>query len=85
MDALSTHIGAQRGERNPERFTHCNPHRSQTWDTGVGAMELRIASVREGSYLLSLVELRWRSEKAMLAVIQQATVEGVSTSGVSTI
>lgn len=48
-------------------------------------MELRIASVREGSYLLSLVELRWRSEKAMLAVIQQATVEGVSTSGVSTI
>ena len=35
--------------------------------------------LREGSYFPSLLEPRRRSEKALLAVIQQAYVEGVST------
>ena len=42
-------------------------------------MELRIPKVREGSYFPSLLEPRRRSEKALLTVIQQAYVEGVST------
>ena len=80
MDAeVSAQIGAQRGERNPERLTHRNGYRSRAWDTRVGSMELRIPKVREGSYFPSLLEPRRRSEKALLAVIQQAYVEGVST------
>ena len=43
------------------------------------AMELHIPKVRESSYFPSLLEPRRRSEKALLAVIQQACVEGVST------
>ena len=42
-------------------------------------MELKIPKVREGSYFPSLLESRRRSEKALLAVVQQAYVEGVST------
>ena len=42
-------------------------------------MELRIPKVREGSYFPSLLEPRRRSEKALLSVIRQAYVEGVST------
>ena len=42
-------------------------------------MELHIPKLREGSYFPSLLEPRRRSEKALLAVIQQAYVEGVST------
>ena len=42
-------------------------------------MELHIAKLREGSYFPSLLEPRRRSEKALLSVIQQAYVEGVST------
>ena len=42
-------------------------------------MELRIPKLREGSYFPSLLEPRRRSEKALLAVVQQAYVEGVST------
>ena len=42
-------------------------------------MELRIPKLRDGSYFPSLLEPRRRSEKALLAVIQQAYVEGVST------
>ena len=38
-----------------------------------------IPKLREGSYFPSLLEPRRRSEKALLSVIQQAYVEGVST------
>ena len=76
MDAeVSAQIGAQHGERSPERVTY----RNRTWDTRVGTMELHIPKLREGSYFPSLLEPRRRSEKALLAVIQQAYVEGVST------
>ena len=80
MDAeVSTRIGAEHGERSPDRLTHRNDYRSRAWDTRVGTMELRIPKLREGSYFPSLLEPRRRSEKALLAVIQQAYVEGVST------
>ena len=73
MDAeVSAQIGAQHGERNPERLTHRNGYRSRAWDTRVGTMESRIPKVREGSYFPSLLEPRRRSEKTLLAVIQQA-------------
>ena len=80
MDAeVSARIGAEHGERSPDRLTYRNGYRSRAWDTRVGTMELRIPKLREGSYFPSLLEPRRRSEKALLAVIQQAYVEGVST------
>ena len=42
-------------------------------------MDLRIPKLRDGSYFPSLLEPRRRSERALLAVIQQAYIEGVST------
>ena len=80
MDAeVSARIGAEHGERSRDRLTHRNGYRSRTWDTRVGTMELRIPKLREGTYFPSLLEPRRRSERALLAVIQQAYVEGVST------
>ncbi len=78
---MSAQIGAQHGERNPERVTHRNGYRSRDWDTRVGRMELRIPTIREGSYFSGLLEPRRRSEKALLSVVQQAHLEGVSTRG----
>jgi putative transposase len=71
--------GAERGERSPDRLTHRNGYRARPWDTRVGTLALQIPKVREGSYFPSLLEPRRRSERALLAVIQQAYVEGVST------
>ena len=53
-------------------------------DTGHGThvsetLDLRMPKLREGSYFLSLLEPRWRSERVLLAVVQQVYVEGVST------
>ena len=51
MDAeVSARIGAEYGERTPERVTQRNGYRSRAWDTRVGTMELRIPKLREGSY-----------------------------------
>lgn len=72
-------IGAGRYERTPERKPYRNGHRERVWETRVGEIPLRIPKVRDGSYFPSLLEPRRRSEKALLAVIQQAYVEGVST------
>ena len=78
MDAeVSSRIGAEYGERSPERVTQRNGYRSRAWDTRVGTMKLHIPKLREGSYFPSLLEPRRRSERALLAVIQQAYVEGV--------
>ena len=80
MDAeASVKAGAGYGERSLDRVTQRNGYRSRSWDTRVGTMELRIPKMRDGSYFPSLLEPRRRSEKALLAVIQQAYVEGVST------
>ena len=76
---VSAKAGAGYGERSPDRVTQRNGYRNRSWDTRVGTMELRIPKLRDGSYFPSLLEPRRRSEKALLAVIQQAYVEGVST------
>jgi len=76
---VSAQIGAEHGERSDSRITYRNGYRPRRWDTRVGTMELGIPKLREGSYFPSLLEPRRRSERALLAVIQQAYVEGVST------
>jgi transposase-like protein len=76
---VSQQIGASKHERSGERTTHRNGYRERTWDTAAGAIELRIPKVREGSYLPSLIEPRRRIDRAMLAVIQEAYIHGVST------
>ena len=80
MDAeVSARTGAGYRERGTERVTQRNGYRPRQWDTHVGTMDLRIPRLREGSYFPSLLEPRRRSERALLGVIQQAYVEGVST------
>lgn len=75
----SEQIGAGRYERSPDRVNHRNGYRPRQWETRVGEVPLRIPKLRQGSYFPSLLEPRKRSEKALLAVIQEAYVKGVST------
>jgi transposase-like protein len=77
---VSELTGVARGERNPEqRLTHRNGYRDRRWDTRVGTIDLAVPRVRDGSYLPSLLDPRRRTERALLAVIQEAYVSGVST------
>ena len=75
----SEQIGAGRYERNSERVTQRNGYRTRLWETRVGEVPLQIPKLRQGTYFPSLLEPRKRSEQALLAVIQEAYVKGVST------
>jgi transposase-like protein len=73
-------IGAEHGERRPEdRVTHRNGYRARRWDTRAGEIELQIPKLRQGSYFPSFLAPRKRSEQALVCVVQQAYVCGVST------
>jgi transposase-like protein len=72
-------IGAERGERTSERLTHRNGYRARPWATRAGELELAIPKLRRGSYFPSFLEPRKRSEQALVSVVQEAYVAGVST------
>jgi transposase-like protein len=77
---VSELVGAARGERLPEeRLTHRNGYRSRSWQTRAGEIELAIPKIRRGSYFPSFLEPRKRSEQALVSVVQEAYVAGVST------
>jgi putative transposase len=76
---ISELIGAQRGERTEDRATHRNGYRPRRWDTRAGEIELQIPKMRQGSYFPSFLQPRKRSEQALVSVVQQAYVCGVST------
>jgi putative transposase len=76
---VEQHLGAARHERTPERSGQRNGIRERAWDTRVGTIALRVPRVRDGSYFPSLLEPRTRGERALVAVVQEAYVGGVST------
>ena len=72
-------VGAGRYERSGERTTWRNGHRDRVLDTRLGSLQLRIPKLRQGSYFPPFLEARKVSEKALVAVIQEAWIGGVST------
>ena len=72
-------IGAGRYERSVDRATWRNGHRDRTLDTRLGSLQLRIPKLRQGSYFPPFLEARKVSEKALIGVIQEAWIGGVST------
>src|SRR3954463_16272187 len=69
--------GAERYERSSEREAYRNGYRERTWDTRVGSVELAIPRLRTRSYFPTFLEPRRRSEQALVAVVQEAYVNGV--------
>ncbi len=81
MDAeITAQIGAGHGEVCADRVTHRNGYRPRGWETRVGEIELQIPKKRSGeSYFPSFLEPRRRCEQAIVAVVMEAYVNGVST------
>jgi transposase-like protein len=75
----SEQIGAGKYERSSERQTQRNGYRGRRWETRVGELQLSIPKLRKGSFFPSLLEPRRPWEKALLSVVQEAYVKGVST------
>ena len=76
---VSAQIGAERYERTEERSTSRNGVRHRLWDTRVGTLDLEVPKLRSGSYFPSWLEPRRRGEQALVAVVAEAYLKGVST------
>mgnify|MGYP002713217611 CR=1 FL=1 len=76
---VASQVGASLHERSDERTTWRNGYRARPWETRVGPIMLDIPKLRQGTYFPSFLEPRKRSERALLAVVQEAYVHGVST------
>ncbi|MBL8173739.1 MAG: IS256 family transposase [Bryobacterales bacterium] len=87
--AMEAEVSAKRGaeahERSDERTGYRNGHRERRWDTRLGTLQLQVPKVRQGGYVPSFIEHRKRSEQALISVIQQAVVQGVSTRKVESV
>jgi putative transposase len=82
---VSQKVGAEPHERSDERTGYRNGHRDRRWDTRLGTLSLKVPKVREGGYIPSFIEHRKRSEQALISVIQEAVVQGVSTRKIETV
>ena len=72
-------IGAGRYERGDGRQTWRNGYRDRSLDTRLGTLNLKIPKMRQGAYFPGFLEPRKMVEKALVAVIQEAWISGVST------
>jgi putative transposase len=72
-------VGAVKGKHSSDRTTYFSGARARRVDTRMGTVYLLVPKVRKGGYVPFFVSERRRSEQALIAVVQEAFVNGVST------
>lgn len=72
-------LGAEKSERADSRNGYRSGYRPRRLDTRMGTMYLMVPKVRQGGYIPFFVTERKRSEAALIQVVQEAFVQGVST------
>ena len=72
-------LGAGKGEHSPKRTGYRSGTRVRRFDTRMGTMYLLVPKVRKGGYIPFFVTERKRSEQALIQVVQEAFINGVST------
>jgi putative transposase len=78
-------LGAEKGERTPDRLGYRAGHYPRALVTRVGKLELRVPQDRHGRFSTELFERYQRSEKALVAALAEMYVQGVSTRKVKAI
>ena len=82
---VSVHLGALPYERTEGRTGHRNGYKPRQLNTRVGKLFLSIPQTRDGSFSTELFERYQRSEKALIACLQQMVIQGVATRRVAKI
>src|ERR1022692_232093 len=79
IEARGDHADRCRPARTSVDANHVPQRLPRAIDTGSGRLELQISKLRSGSFFPSLLEPRRRIDQALLAVVQEAYVLGIST------
>ena len=73
-------VGAEWGQASPDRLTRRNGYRHRPLDTRVGTVDVAIPKLRAGTYFPDwLLERRKRAETALITVVADCYLAGVST------
>lgn len=75
----SQKVGASKGQHSAERTTYFSGTRVRRFDTRLGTMYLLVPKLRKGGYIPFFVTAKKRSEQALMEVVQEAFISGVST------
>ena len=73
------YIGAGHYERSAQRRSSRNGYKPRQLYTRVGTLHLRVPQTRDGEFYPSILQRYQRSEKALVAALSEAYVQGVST------
>ena len=73
-------VGAEWGKPSPDRAAQRNGYRHRDLDTRVGTIDVQIPKLRQGTYFPEwLLERRKRAETALITVVADCYLAGVST------
>ena len=73
-------VGAEYGRRSPGRLAQRNGYRHRDLDSRVGTIDVAVPKLRQGSYFLEwLLQRRKRAESALITVVADCYLAGVST------
>lgn len=76
---VTAKIKASKSERSPQRSGYRSGYRVRRFDTRMGTMYLFVPKLRNGGYVPFFVTEKKRSEAALMSVIHEAYINGVST------
>jgi len=76
---ISAKIGADKSKHSTDRQSYRSGYRPRRFDTRMGTIYLMVPKMRQGGYVPFFVSNRKRSEAALIQVVQEAFVNGVST------
>ncbi len=75
----SQKVGAPKGKHSADRKTYFSGTRVRRFDTRLGTMYLLVPKLRKDGYIPFFVTAKKRSEQALMEVVQEAFINGVST------
>ena len=72
-------VGSEKNKHSQDRKTYFSGYRPRRFDTRLGSCYLLVPKLRKGGYIPFFLEEKKRSEMALIHLIQEAYINGVST------
>ncbi len=76
---VSNKTGAAKGKHVQDRKGYLSGYRPRRFDTRLGTVYLMVPKVRKGGYVPFFITERKRSEQALMSLVKEAYINGVST------